>query len=134
MGNIVKKCDKCNKYYVACSENSVIDNNTENCGGNLIDTGLVFDEWLIINNISDNTFLDAMIQLKKDDIIEYNLKMSQFKSQMEQQEAEKNKIICPRCGSTNITTGQRGFKLTTGFIGSNKTVNRCGNCGYSWKP
>jgi len=41
---------------------------------------------------------------------------------------------CPRCGSTVITTGRRGYSLLTGFIGSNKTVNRCANCGYSWKP
>lgn len=41
---------------------------------------------------------------------------------------------CPRCGSTEITTGQRGFSFITGFIGSNKTVNRCAKCGYSWQP
>lgn len=41
---------------------------------------------------------------------------------------------CPRCGSTQITTGQRGWKLTTGFLGSSKTVNRCANCGYKWEP
>lgn len=43
-------------------------------------------------------------------------------------------IHCPRCGSKQISTGQRGFSIVTGFIGSNKTVNRCANCGYSWKP
>lgn len=43
-------------------------------------------------------------------------------------------VTCPRCGSNQITTGQRGFSLVTGFIGSNKTVNRCAKCGYSWKP
>lgn len=43
-------------------------------------------------------------------------------------------IKCPHCGSTSITTGQRGFSIVTGFLGSNKTVNRCGKCGYSWKP
>ena len=43
-------------------------------------------------------------------------------------------IKCPRCGSTSITTGQRGYKITTGFLGSSKTVNRCANCGYSWEP
>jgi len=43
-------------------------------------------------------------------------------------------ITCPRCGSNQITTGQRGYKFITGFIGSNKTVNRCAKCGYSWKP
>lgn len=45
-----------------------------------------------------------------------------------------NKVHYPRCGSTQITTGQRGYSLLTGFLGSNKTVNRCANCGYSWKP
>lgn len=46
----------------------------------------------------------------------------------------QNALTCPKCGSTNVTTGARGWKWTTGFIGSGKTVNRCGNCGYTWKP
>ena len=41
---------------------------------------------------------------------------------------------CPKCGSTAITAGQRGYSFLTGFIGSSKTVNRCANCGYKWKP
>lgn len=47
---------------------------------------------------------------------------------------EDNALRCPRCGSSSVTTGKRGFKLTTGFLGSNKTVNRCGNCGNVWQP
>lgn len=47
---------------------------------------------------------------------------------------ESNEIHCPHCGSTAITTGTRGYSLFTGFLGSNKTVNRCGKCGYSWEP
>lgn len=43
-------------------------------------------------------------------------------------------LTCPRCGSTAITTGSRGYSLVWGFAGSGKTVNRCGKCGYSWKP
>ena len=43
-------------------------------------------------------------------------------------------VLCPRCGSNQITTGQRGFNIVTGFIGSNQTVNRCAKCGFSWKP
>ena len=82
--------------------------------------------------------VDAMIELRQKDIIEYELKMSQFRDRAKQIRLaridEEERVKCHRCGSTNITTGQRGFKLTTGFIGSNKTVNRCGNCGYSWKP
>ena len=48
---------------------------------------------------------------------------------------EKDKpLTCPRCGSTAVTTGSRGYSLVWGFAGSGKTVNRCGKCGYSWKP
>lgn len=47
---------------------------------------------------------------------------------------ESNVLKCPKCGSTAVTTGQKGWSLLTGFLGSGKTVNRCGNCGYKWKP
>lgn len=43
-------------------------------------------------------------------------------------------LTCPRCGSTSITTGSRGYSLVWGFAGSGKTVNRCGKCGHTWKP
>lgn len=46
----------------------------------------------------------------------------------------KNIPKCPKCGSIAITAGQRGYSLLTGFLGSNKTVNRCANCGHTWKP
>ena len=68
-----------------------------------------------------------MIKLKNENPIEYQLKLKQFNDIV-------SKPKCPKCGSTNITTGQRGYTLLTGFLGSNKTVNRCSNCGYTWKP
>lgn len=43
-------------------------------------------------------------------------------------------ILCPRCGSSAISTGARGFSIITGFIGSGKTTNRCGSCGHTWQP
>lgn len=43
-------------------------------------------------------------------------------------------LTCPRCGSTSVAIGQRGYSILSGLIGSNKTVNRCGKCGYSWRP
>lgn len=44
------------------------------------------------------------------------------------------KTFCPKCKSTQVTTGARGFSFVTGFIGSDKTVNRCSKCGYKWTP
>lgn len=43
-------------------------------------------------------------------------------------------LMCPRCHSTHVNIGKRGFSIITGFIGANKTVNRCGKCGFTWKP
>ncbi|MDE7360014.1 MAG: hypothetical protein K2N39_11430, partial [Lachnospiraceae bacterium] len=118
------------------NETKHIDNN---CNGELVETPISKEEFAIICCISmDNEFLQAMIDLKEKDIIEYNLKMSQFKAQLQQQKSNApqsgSTVHCPRCGSTNITAGQRGYSLLTGFVGSGSTVNRCANCGHKWKP
>lgn len=47
---------------------------------------------------------------------------------------DKNVVKCPKCGSTAVSTGAKGFSIVTGFIGSGQTVNRCGNCGHKWRP
>ena len=112
------------------------------CQSNLVDIDFPALDLKILSKISDSTdFYDAMIKLHDDDIIEYELKMSQFRSQVQAKEAEEerkkadeSKPRCPKCGSTNITAGQKGYSILTGFLGSNKTVNRCSNCGHTWKP
>lgn len=45
-----------------------------------------------------------------------------------------NLLKCPKCGSTSVTTGTRGFSIITGFLGSGTVMNMCGNCGHKWKP
>ena len=112
------------------------------CQSNLVDIDFPALDLKILSKISDSTdFYDAMIKLRDDDIIEYELKMSQFRSQVqakeaeeERKKAEESKPRCPKCGSTSITAGQKGYSILTGFLGSNKTVNRCSNCGHTWKP
>lgn len=123
---------------MTCDETAEI-HSAFNCNGVLEQINISCNDMYIIEDIStDKSFLEAMIDLKEKDIIEYNLKMSQFRNQVEQQKSNKrqssNTIHCPKCGSTNITAGQRGYSLVTGFIGSGSTVNRCAKCGYKWKP
>ena len=45
-----------------------------------------------------------------------------------------SQVRCPKCSSAQIVTGQRGYSIVWGFIGSNKTMNRCANCGHKWEP
>jgi predicted nucleic-acid-binding Zn-ribbon protein len=45
-----------------------------------------------------------------------------------------NEIKCPKCGSTQIHSGKRGWKLTTGFLGSSSIVMTCLKCGHKFKP
>ena len=54
--------------------------------------------------------------------------------QWKKTQEDKLKLHCPKCNSTNITTGQRGYSLFSGFLGTSQTVNRCGNCGYKLTP
>lgn len=115
------------------------DYNCPFCHHKLIDTILTDEEDDILTDISKSaSFFDAMIDLKQKDPIEFQLKMSQFKTQVQQQESSKveskDVVHCPQCGSTVITTGARGVNNFWGLLGASKTVNRCGNCGYTWKP
>ena len=47
---------------------------------------------------------------------------------------ETEVLKCPSCGSTLVTTGERGYSIIWGFLGAGSTVNRCGKCGFKWKP
>lgn len=105
----------------------------------LIDCNITQEELDIIASISSNSsFIKAMDDLKQKDPIEFNLKMSQFKTQVYQQQTQQNNnkdiLHCPKCNSTAITTGARGVNNFWGMLGASKTVNRCGNCGFTWKP
>lgn len=120
------------------------------CNTQLLDIGISLDDFYFIKKFSKNNrrLLEALIELSKKDIIEYETRMNQLRIQSKQldatnqqqnqqkqvKESEENKVKCPRCGSTNIVTGQRGFSILTGFIGSSKTMNRCASCGYKWSP
>lgn len=90
--------------------------------------------------------LNAMIDLKQKDIIEYGIKLAQFKpaaeavdarrkEKLEQERQERiremNQPKCPRCGSTQIQTVPRKWSLMTGFL-TNKVDRVCMNCKHKF--
>lgn len=91
---------------------------------------------------TDENFMKAMTELYENDPIEYQLKISQFKANLKQQESSKveeedkskNQIHCPRCKSTSVQTINRSYSFWTGFLGSGSPRNVCQKCGYKWKP
>lgn len=56
------------------------------------------------------------------------------KQREKQRLREQGIPFCPKCGSTAVATGARGVNATWGLFGASNTVNRCGNCGHTWKP
>lgn len=141
MGDIVKKCNKCGRFCV-CSDDDYVVDGYKGCDGLMVDTGIRFDDYLIISKISDDdNFLQVMIDLKEKDIIEFNLKMSQFKSQLEQQKSSatqnSNRPKCPTCGSTNIEKISATKKVVGGamfglFSSDVRNSIHCKNCGAKW--
>lgn len=112
------------------------------CNNKLVDTLITENEFDLIEDVSDSDrqFLEAMIELKKNDPIEYQLKMSQFKANLKQQEqvqgsrAEENTIHCPYCNSTNVkkitTTSKAVHTAIFGIfsMGRNSKQWHCNDC------
>lgn len=103
----------------------------------LIKCTMTCEEFQTLRYVSnDSSFIQAMEDLKQKDPIEFQLKLSQFKTQVEQQKSSdnSNKVSCPKCGCTDIGVTNRGYSIIWGFIGSGKSMNVCKKCGYKWKP
>ena len=116
-----------------CCEKGVLENSP-----------LTFEEFKIIDNVSDSDrqFLEAMIELKKKDPIEYQLKISQFKANLQQQESsrkveEDNTLRCPTCNSTKVkkisaTSKVVGASMFGLFSKTARSQFKCERCGYKW--
>lgn len=87
-------------------------------------------------SLADASVLWKIIETTKKVPPEYNSSQrEEYRERLTNSESDKTNIPhCPKCGSTAITAGQRGYSIVTGFWGSGQTVNRCANCGHKWKP
>lgn len=91
---------------------------------------------------NDTLFIEAMIKLRQDNIIEYESRMSQFRIQVQQQEQLEQKRSnnipkCPTCGSTNIRpiSGTERAVSVIGLGLFSKKINKtykCLNCKHTW--
>ena len=106
------------------------------CGEKMVKSQLTSEEDSFIHKITtDSKFEKLMDDLKEKDPIEFQIKLNQLRMTQPASSAPSTpKITCPKCGSTAISTQNRGFSMVTGFIGSGDPRNVCQKCGYKWKP
>ena len=106
----VSMCPKCGSQFLFKPDEIPYENCTD-CGTKLTHTNVTAEEMFLIERTSkDKDFINAMIELKKNDIIEYQVRISQFRQQAKAdgcytspaQKREQNLPKCPTCGSTNI--------------------------------
>jgi uncharacterized protein with PIN domain len=43
-------------------------------------------------------------------------------------------VRCPKCKSSALAASKRGWKASTGMLGSSKVVVTCLNCGWQFSP
>ena len=91
----------------------------------------------------DESFMNAMVELYKNDPIEYQLKIQQIKLQVQQQKqiasTKLNSHIphCPTCSSTNIKKISGLSKAGSVFLWGvfSRKVHKqwhCNSCGSEW--
>ena len=138
-------CDNCGRLLGV-----PINLTNHKCGGKLIPLELDHDDYITLckvwstGNEVDYTvhwdLYNAMVELKKNDVIEYNLKMSQFRTQVNQQkqQQESGKPHCPTCGSTNLKKisglSKAGSVALWGVFAAGRTSKtwHCNKCGAEW--
>ena len=115
------------------------------CNNILIDTNLPVDDFHLIGKTThyNRQILDLMMELHEKDLIEYQLKLNQFKLQQEksdvirEQERESNKLHCPTCNSTKVkkisgTAKVAGAAMFGIFSKTARSQFKCEKCGYKW--
>lgn len=127
-----EKNTRCSSGYSYWWKDSVV--NCPNCGYPMVNINFPAQDLAIIEQISEDvSFIEAMMNLRNKNIVEYTAKLSQFKSQLGEQKnsSSENQVKCPKCGSTNIQMIQRKWSLLTGFM-TNKVDRVCVNCKYKF--
>ena len=93
-----------------------------------------YDKYHCIPQEIDSNNLGIPINEVKKQSTEVVVRWMKTEKENEKRKKATSPLTCPKCGSTAVTTGARGYSIVTGFLGAGKTVNRCGSCGYKWTP
>jgi hypothetical protein len=48
--------------------------------------------------------------------------------------ADDTPVTCPKCQSSQVVAGKRGWDVKSGMIGANELRINCMKCGHTFKP
>lgn len=129
-----EQCIHCGYPLQQAKQNICIVNGKEYNLSFLLDDSLKdIDKLVMFVQLTDCYFVacdDAITQIIKTKIIPPYINCITNR----EHQSQSNLPHCPKCGSTAISTVNRGFSIVTGFIGSGSPRNVCQKCGYKWKP
>jgi hypothetical protein len=146
------KCPECGKEISDKSENCVhcgfpIEPNSERelspnickINGENVDLTLVMDtiktDYSTATKIlSEITNLDSLERMKLMNLLKKGAVPRYYNDYRHKDMDALESVFCPKCGSTQIATVNRGYSLVWGFIGSGKPMNVCQKCGFKFKP
>ncbi len=132
-------CDKCTDSKTIVYGTPTGDHKCSKCGGDCIPLSLTLNEMVRIYPKYNADLVLAMDKLKKDNIIDFQLKFNELINSTPQPQSQSTANIpkCPTCGSTNIKkisgakrwVGTGLFGLASSDLG--KTM-QCNSCGYKF--
>lgn len=136
------KCPMCSRVLentnIICKDNNFSHTNTEfdiiNSYSNVYSKEPEFFDYMNELKEKDFNYFQSELNIMHQKIKEKEAEGRRLKEIQAQLKAERDKPKCPKCGSTYVALGTRGWSMLTGMIGSNNPMNVCQTCGYKWKP
>ncbi len=84
-----------------------------------------YSRFKVLDAKSKNMTMEEYNKFNKDEAVRMREELKESKTPKVNADGQ---VICPKCGSTNIQIVKRGWKATTGLIGSSKNERVCINC------
>ena len=125
----VEFCKNCGFFKIGKLENEM-DKYCSVCGSLIDWPDITEEEFRKMSDDERDNYVKEHINGTFTEEMKYRL----VKFQHEHAYGKPTPVKCPKCGSTNIATVNRGFSIVTGFIGSGAPRNVCQRCGYKWDP
>ena len=126
-------CQTCKNLYKDWYKSAITEKKFIGKGENLIQwIGCTFNWWP--NNQMNYIAYKFLSECRAHNFQYFEFNTADYMKPTTQQPINPNIVRCPKCGSTSVTTEERGYDIMWGWIGSSTKKNLCQKCGFKWNP